>query len=312
MTTIFEVIIPVFGLILLGYMATRWGSFPTTAARSLSTFVFDYCLPALLFRNMAQTDLPDRIEWGFLVSYYGAAFLVFGLSMIACRILFKTPSLTHPIHGLGAAFSNVGLLGIPLVLSAFGPSGAVPLFMIIACHSTLLLTTAIVLLETETQPGRSPLGLIWQGIRSILTNPIIMALAAGALLNLAGLALPSWLETGVTSLSQAALPTSTFALGATLASFAIGGHLGATLTVVGLKLLIHPLIVWGLMTFVFPAPLDWIPIAITLAALPTGVNVYLLGSRYDVAQESAAAMILFSTLLSLVSLSLVLALILPT
>ncbi len=303
MTVILEVIVPVFGVILLGYLATRCRRFPAPAARSLSTFVFDYSLPALLFRNMAQTELPPRIEWGFLASYYGAAFLVFALGILICRTICRTPAPTHPIHGLGAAFSNVGLLGIPLILAAFGSDSLVPLFMILACHSTLLLTTTIVMLETQKHPEWSRQGVIWQGARSIFTNPIIMAMALGAVLNLNDLQIPSLLEKLVNTLGQAALPTATFALGSTLASFPLGGSLGSTLSVVGLKLLIHPLLVWGLMTFVFSVPLDWIPIAITVAALPTGVNVYLLGSRYEVAQERAAAMILISTLLSLFSLS---------
>lgn len=311
MIAILDVILPVFGLILLGFVMTRWQRFPASGARLLSTFVFDYSLPALLFYNMSQTQLPERVEWGYLTAYYGGSFLVFGLSLLACRQIFKIPTLTHPIHGLGAAFSNVGLLGIPLILTSFGPEAAVPLFMIIACHSSLLLTSAIVLLEMEKYPEQSPLSVIKQGARSIITNPIIVALVSGLILNLVDLQLPPWLESGVRTLSEAALPTSTFALGSTLAGFRIGGDLRATFSVVGLKLMIHPLLVWSLMTFVFSVPRDWIPIAITLAALPTGVNVYLLGSRYDVAQETAAAVILISTVFSLFTLSGVLLLILP-
>ena len=76
MQILFDIIVPVFGIVLLGYLAARTRLFSETAAEGLGAFVFNFAIPALLFRSMATRDLPDPIEWGFLVAYFGGGYLV--------------------------------------------------------------------------------------------------------------------------------------------------------------------------------------------------------------------------------------------
>ena len=73
MQIILDIIIPVFGIVGLGYVAARFGLFPTEANKGLSRFVFDFAIPALLFRTMATTDLPAEIEWAIWCRISAAA-----------------------------------------------------------------------------------------------------------------------------------------------------------------------------------------------------------------------------------------------
>lgn len=306
MTVILDIVLPVFGLVLLGYGAAKAGWFDTAAVRGLSLFVFNFAIPVMLFRTMARTDLPDRIEWGFLLSYYGGAFGVFFLGMALSGLLFGRKLDGQGIAGITAAYSNTILLGIPLILTAFGEAAGVPLFLMIAFHSLLLLPTVTIVVEAG-QGGRLGLRkLILVTGRGLVRNPIIGGLVAGLLFNATGLAIPGLVDSLARTLGAAALPCATFAMGASLAGYRIAGNLREALSLVGLKLAIHPLLVWGLATFVFAVDPFWTAVAVVLAALPSGVNAYLFAQRYAVGIATAATAVFLSTAISIATVSVLL------
>ena len=74
MDIIFGIILPVFGTLALGYGAARLNLFDEAANRGLSVFVFNFALPLMLFRAIAQVELPESLPWGYLLSYFIGAF----------------------------------------------------------------------------------------------------------------------------------------------------------------------------------------------------------------------------------------------
>jgi predicted permease len=95
-------------------------------------------------------------------------------------------------------------------------------------------------------------------------------------------------------------------MGASLRAYRIAGALRPALVMVALKLVICPLVVWALATFAFAVPPLWAKVAILLAAMPVGVNVYLFGVRYGAGEAESATAILLSSILSVATLSAVL------
>ena len=102
------------------------------------------------------------------------------------------------------------------------------------------------------------------------------------------------------------MPCALFSVGASLRAYRLKGALAPAALMVILKLGLHPLIVWALASFVFAVPLLWAKVAIVLAALPVGVNVYLFAVRYDAGQAESASAILLSSVLSVATLAVVL------
>ena len=113
MSILLEAVLPVFGLVAVGYAAVRLRWLAEDAVRGLSLFVFNFALPAMLFRTLARTDLPERMEWAFLFSFYGAALIVFGFGMTVVRRGYRRPLVGQGLAGLSASYSNTVLLGIP-------------------------------------------------------------------------------------------------------------------------------------------------------------------------------------------------------
>ena len=110
-------------------------------------------IPVFLLRTVAQTELPPHPEWGFVFAYFGGAFAVFALGAVAARLLFARSGAAPAIFGIGACFSNTTILGIPIVLRAFGDAAAVPLALILGFHSALLFTLTTVVAEVGAGVG---------------------------------------------------------------------------------------------------------------------------------------------------------------
>lgn len=297
---------PVFGLVLFGWVAVRTGAFDDAATRGLSVFVFNFAIPVMLVRTLGSVALPAQPDWGLLVTYFGSALAVFGLGALIARRGFGQGGAAPAIFGITASFSNLVVLGIPLVLEAFGEAAAVPLFLLVACHSPLLMTVTTLAAEAGAGGGLPWLQVARNVVWSLFTNPIILGLAAGLLLNLAGLGLPPVLDRIALYLSDAALPCALFALGANLARFKLAAAIPAALALTLLKNLVHPLLVLAIGTLVVPLSPLALQVALVVAAAPVGVNPYLFASRYGTATAEATSTILVSTALSVVTLSLIL------
>lgn len=313
-----DILAPVFGIVALGFAATRLGWFDDAARRGLSRFVFTFAIPILLFRTLAGTELPSDPPWTYLLSYYGGVTAIFLLSMLIARIFFGQPLEGQAVVGMAGSFSNTVLLGAPLILTAFGEAATLPLFLLIALHGVTILPLGTILIETGLSARRRSDGsgprigeIARQAGMGVVTNPIILGLAAGLAANLAGWAPTGALDDTAALLGQAALPCALFALGAALAKFRLAGAVPAALTLVALKTIIHPLIVYALAVWVFDIDALWAGVAVVLAGMPTGVNIYLYAQRYDVAVPEVATAILVGTATSVVTVGALIALLAP-
>jgi predicted permease len=307
-TGLLEVVAPLFGIVALGFLAARLRILEERGVQGLVLFVFNFAIPVLLFRSTARMDLPDDVAWSFLIAFYAGSFTTYGLGLAVGRFLFGRPLDEQAIFGMGAGYSNNVLLGIPIVLTAYGPEATLPLFLIIGLHSALLLPVTVALIQAgrgahlswREQVG----GVAWE----LLKNPIVAGLLLGFLANASGLALPGPVDRLAELLGAAAVPTALFAMGASLAAYH-AQHVGApTASLAALKLLVHPFLVWVLAAHVFGLEGVWMTTAVTLAAMPSGVNTYLFAARYDAAAPVASRTVLVTSTLSVVTLSVVLAL----
>ena len=305
MITPLIIVAPVFGLMLLGFAAAKLRALEATAVQGLVVFVFDFAIPALLFRSLAQTDLPADVEWRFLLSFYGGVFGVYALGMGVGRF-FLGPLEVQAIFGMSAGFSNTVLLGIPILLTVFGPQATLPIFLIVALHSPTLMPLTVILIQIGRN-GTAHLGRQLRSlVRNLVGNPIIMSLLAGLAVNQVGISLPGPLDAAVGLLGVAAVPCALFAMGASLAAYPLIGDVPPALLLVFLKLVVHPVLVWVLAVPVLGLEGISVPVSVIMAAMPTGVNAYLFATRYGAAAEVAARTVSLGTAMSVVSISAVL------
>ena len=303
MTILLDVIAPVFGVLALGAMSVKVRVLDEGAVKGLVLFVFNFAIPILLFRSLAQTDLPGEIEWAFLLSYYGGAFTVFFSGMALGRFVFKRTLEDRAIFGMSAGFSNTVLIGIPILFTAYGPDATIPTLLIIAFHGPVLmsLTTGLIKIgkggEVTLANQAKTIGV------ELVQNPIIMGIALGLVVNVSGLSIPDSLDRMAEMVGSSAVPCALFALGASLAGYPMTGDVSPALLLTGLKLLVHPALVWVIAVPILGLEGIWVPVAVTMAAMPSGINVYLWGARYDAAPGVAARTVFLTTVFSLGTLS---------
>ena len=205
---------PVFLMMVLGYVLHRKTSLLNDEfADYLNTFVFKLALPVQLFKSLSQEDFhavwdSDMVLFCFAVSL-ASILLLLGLS-----IFLRDRSLRAEFVQAGYRGSQA-LLGVALLQNIYGSSvGAGPLALVLIGAVPLYNVAAVLLLTLMTPGGRLDRKTVGKALRGIITNPIILGIAAGLVWSLLRLPQPVILQRAVSSLASTATPMGLLALGA--------------------------------------------------------------------------------------------------
>jgi malonate transporter len=302
------VVFPVFALILLGFLARRYSVLGPNAMTELNRFVVWLALPAMLFDIMARTAWSTLWQPGFVAAFGLGSMALFGMT-VALRARGPRPLADASLDGLNAAYPNTGYMGFPLCLMALGQE-SLPLVTIATIMTVcVLFAVAIICIEIDVQEERHPAKLAAKVGAALVKNPLLVSPALGALASGIGLPIPGSIDSFLKLLGAAASPCALVALGVFLAQQGMvrGRDLNATLLLVGLKLLALPVLVWLLATQVFRLPPLATHTAVLVAALPTGTGPFMLAEYYRRTARVTSATILFSTILSVVTVAFYLA-----
>jgi len=209
---------------------------------------------------------------------------------------------------MSAGFSNTVLLGLPLIVLTFGDASLGPITTMIAFNTLILLPTTIILVEIARgrRDQQSIAKIALAPLASMIRNPILIAIVAGAAWSFTGLALP--LERFIDLLSGAAGPCALFVLGASLAEYKLAGQPAETASMTIAKLIVHPVLVWLLCTEVFVLDTLTTNVATMMAAVPVGATVFTVAQQYRVFVGPVTSSILISTAISAGTLAVVIGL----
>jgi malonate transporter len=299
MTDIATIVLPVFGLIALGFACGSIGLFPKGTGQSLEMYLYRLALPVLLFNAMSKANLPDRPEWAVWIAYFTGLFAAWALAQIVLSLMGADKRVSV-IAGFSAAFSNLVLIGIPLILAAFGEEGMVPLFIVISIHLPLLTLLGTLLIERDS----GPLGpAMKRTLLSLARHPLLLGIVIGTAFNLAGLSLPGVVDQMVVWIAQSAAPLALVAMGLAVRRAGIGEVSSGVGVIVFAKLILFPAIVWVMTHMVFTLPEGWAAVLVIMAASSTGMNAYLFALPYSKAMPLAAASVTLSTVLAIFTIS---------
>ncbi len=298
-----EIVFPVFAIMVAGWVFVRAGLMGREGVKAITNFVFLLAIPALLFRSMAKGVAEGAVDWNLIYGYYLAAAINFLLAHLLGWKLLPVPGDQRAVMGISVTFSNAVLIGIPLIQLAYGPSGLIPLLLLISVHAMILITASTLSLEISRGSGIHWSAVIGQSIKGLMTNPIVMALVVGLSWHHFSLPLPVVVDRFCNILGTGAGPAALFAVGSSMAYTRFKGDLRHIVTLTAMKLLLLPFWVWVLMVYLFDVRDDWIKIAVTMAALPVGANASLFAHRYGIYEQRATGAVFLSTILSVVTLS---------
>lgn len=294
---------PLFGLILLGYLAGRFKKIPVEGLAWLNFFLIYISLPALFFQLLAKTPVSEFANTAFLVNTTLGTFLIFLLCFLIAKLFRRANTRTATIQGFAGAYGNIGYMGPPLAIAAFGPQAGVPVALIFCLDNAMHFTLAPTLMTLGDNQKQRVTMVVTGILKKIFTHPFILASIAGMAAAWSSFQPPAPIDTLLSSLSNAAAPCALFAMGVTAALRPLKRIPVELSYLVPIKLFVHPLLIFVLLSQLPELDQTWVYSAVLLAALPSATNVYVIAQQYNVWEERASSAVVISTAFSIFTLS---------
>ena len=310
MSEIASIILPFFGLIALGFGAQRFLKIPPDGITGLNIFVFYFALPALFFQFIAETPFQMLTNWSFILTTTFSTYCAFAIAFSFGALTNRGNVPEATIQGLVGSYSNIGYMAPGVTLAAFGSAAMAPTALIFTFDNAMLFTLVPLMMALGGPDRASGVALAKTIGRQVFLHPFILATVAGFIAAAFSLQVPTPIDSLLTFLRSAAAPCALFALGATLAGSPVGRVPFDVPVLIGIKLVVHPLIVYLLLGWIGGFDRIWVYSAVVMAALPPAANVFVLAKRYDSYVARASGAILFGTIASIATVTIVLALLL--
>ncbi|PWV96765.1 hypothetical protein DEV92_101756 [Phyllobacterium myrsinacearum] len=303
MLSVFNLVLPFFGLIFLGFLVARISRQPLEALGWMNVFIVYVALPALFFQILSKTPVAELTKWAFIIGCTASTLCVF-LVMFGFAF-FRTRKIDEStIQGLAAAYGNIGYMGPGLAIMAFGAPAAVPVALIFCFDNTLHFVMAPLMMALSGNDKRRPRDLAVSVLKKIFLHPFIIATILGVAAAITGFEPPVSIDKLIDLLAKAAAPCALFAMGVTLALRPLKRVPQELYLIVPVKLVFQPLLIYAILHLAGDFPPVWVYTAMLLAALPTATNVFVIAQQYGVWVERASSSILATTLFSVVTLTL--------
>ncbi len=187
MQAILNVAFPIFGVILAGYLAGRWRILGGQSTTALNAFVSYFALPVLFFGTLARTPVKAVFDPGLVPGFGVIVVATFLLGMASTRLVARRGLAAMSLQGIAASWGNVGYMGVPLCLAAFGEAGLPPAMLTIIITSMTSMIAGVMLIELEVAAGHGPLRTFLRASWRVATNPLPLSIALGLLVSALGL-----------------------------------------------------------------------------------------------------------------------------
>jgi predicted permease len=307
MQAVLNAALPIFALILTGFLCARFGGFDRSATDNLNRFAVYLALPALMFLAMSKITPEQVRQFGCALTFAGGIAVTFAIGFGLSRLRGRAVA-NSSIEGLDAGYSNVGFMGIPLCLLVFGQASVPAAIIATLFTACVLFLFAIVLIEVDLHKGASLIRTVGKVSLSLVRNPLLIAPIAGLLVGLSGIILPAPLERFASLLGGAASPCALVCIGLFLAQErVVSGDATSIAALVLLKLLVQPAVTGLFAFYVFEVPSLWARSAVLLSALPIGSGPFTIAKLYGLEAGVTSGAILVSHVFSVVTVSLLVA-----
>lgn len=296
---------PLFALILTGYLLMRVGGWPQAMSHHLTTFVFGVGLPAMLFRMMSDLSKLPPVDGRLLIAFFGACLGIYVLGRIISRKLFGLDGIGQSVFGIGCVFSNNIMLGLPLAKASLGDR-AIPSVALVLVFNALILWSLVSISVEWYRHGSLSIKGFRDTLKAVLRNPIVLAILGGTAWGLTGIALPQIIDAPLEMIGQTGMPLALIALGMSLAEYDLRDEWRISLAISILKLIVLPLGVLGLAKLIGLPSLET-RVIVLLGSVGLGANVFLMSRQFKAVEGGIAGALILSTICSAITTPLFLA-----
>jgi hypothetical protein len=301
MDRLLAVAIPFFGPILIGYAAARWTRKPADGLAWLNFFVIYVALPPVFYQVIAKTPFEQLTNPAFFFGTTLSSYIAYALAFTFAWIILRGRTGQAAIAGGIGGYGNVGYMGPGIAVAVLGPEAAAPMALVFLFDCLMFLTLIPLLLATDA-PGATFFGTLKLIVARVVLNPFIIAIFVGLAGAYFEVRLPEPIERTLDFLKAASAPAALFALGVTVALRPVGALPAETIIAIVIKLILHPIIVWLMLSMIGDFSREWIYTAVLMAALPPALTSFVLATQYNTYVDRASTAVLVGTFLSIPTL----------
>jgi malate permease and related proteins len=290
-------VMPVFALVVTGYLARRWLGLE---ARTLTRYAYYVLVPGFVFNLMRTATVDARTAAQIIAFILLVHVAVALLGYLVARALRRPPEMVGA-YVIVAVFGNVGNFGLPIIEFRLGSSALVPATLYFLAITVIAFVVAVAAANWHRGGG---LGAAW----AVFKTPALIALVPALLVNWGGVELPLFVERSTALLAGAMIPTMLVTLGVQLAS-AKRLHFSRDVFIASaVRLIGGPLIA---ILLVIPFGLDGLErgAGILQAGMPVAVLAAIVALEHKLLPDFVTTTVLFSTVASLITLTVLLAVI---
>jgi predicted permease len=296
-----DLILPVFAVILTGWIVGYTGYLSRTLSDALIHFAYNIAMPALLIVTIAHEPSHSLINWRFLVAFGGGSLLCFLLVFGIMSVQTSRSLASRTMHGMAASMTNTGFVALPVLQAIYGPRAVLPAAIATVFVAVVMFPIAVILLELGQRDEHGSRTAPMVTVKHVVLNPMVLSTLAGMLCSVLGLRMPGPVTAYLGILADALTPCALFAIGLGLSIDGLRANLGRASLLSAIKLIIMPLMVYGFSVWLGLNPLYTIA-AVICAAVPTAKTVYILAGEYHSEEMMVASTVSLTTLASVVSL----------
>ena len=298
MSSLLDVIIPVFLIIGFGYCTVWIKLFSIDTIDGLMKFTQNFAIPVLLFNAISKVDLVNIFNLNLFFSFYIGATAGFIIGFLGSHYIFNRPLEDSVAIGFCCLFSNSVMLGLPITERAYGNNALEYNFAIVSIHAPFCYFLGITVMELIKSTEKSVSGKSVIILKAVFSNALVIGIVLGFLVNIFGVNLTKSIQASVDMITGVALPAALFGMGGILYQYRPEGDAGPIIMICAVSLIIHPAIVWG-----FGHQLNLTDAqmrsAVITAAMAPGINTYVFANMYGTAKRVASTGVLLSTALSI-------------
>lgn len=295
-----NVTIPIFLVMVLGYILRRVNFLTEEFVRVANRYVFVVALPALLFKDIAAADVKQEMNPTFFFYCMIVTIVMFFAVWGIAALCLKDKTMVGAFAQAGAR-GSAAVLGIAFVENICGEAGMTPLMIVAAVPFFNILSVVILVFNANTE--KKEYGKIKNAAINIAKNPIIIGILVGLVFSLVDIELPVILNRTVDYVARTATPIALLVVGAGFKFGEAIRKLGPAIGASFIKLIGLPLVFLPIAYKIGFAPSEMVAILIMLAS-PTTVSCYIMAKNMDNDADLTSNVIVITTLLSSVTLTL--------
>ena len=292
-------VFPIFAIGACGFLLGKMRTFDVAAAFSINKFVMFVCMPALCIEFLALAHV-ESFDFVLLFGYFLSEVILFSLGVFISKYIFRLLNSEALLIGLALALTNHVLFVLPIADELFEEAKTLTIISIITMDGLVIFSLTLIAMDILSNSDQ-PLSVT---IKAIFTNPPLVGIVIGLVVSLNNLELPRGIMFFLEKLGGTATPALLFSLGIMLSYQKKITPTKLIVSMSSLKLIIHPLLAWLIITLLFGGHYPEIhSTALMVAAAPSGVMAYMLAVNYNVSVDRISPIILYTSIGSLITVS---------